>query len=168
MGLGLISCVTDNLTTNGLSLIDESIRLEPDRPRWRSWRGDVLWSAGQQDAAARDWMRQVEAGGFIALDREEAAADLRIVLNEEGPAAFLERLIILLEERRQAGNFVSAFDFARLHALLGNVGQGLDNLEIAFEERRGMLRTINVNPAFKILKSEPRFQELLRRLNLEK
>jgi tetratricopeptide (TPR) repeat protein len=165
-GLGVLAYLAGN-HDEGLALLDEGIRLAPNRPRWRTWRGDLLCAANQRAAAARDWLAQVELGGFPFLDRETDAVALRATLTERGPEAFLVGLIELLEERRRAGRLVSGFDLARLHAHAGHRAKALDNLETAIDEHRGALLSVNVNPAFNSLRSEPRFHAVLRRLKLE-
>ena len=40
-------------------------------------------------------------------------------------------------------------------------------LEKAYQERSDGLTYVNVEPAFDFLRSDPRFQNLLRRMNLE-
>ncbi|MHB8521234.1 MAG: protein kinase domain-containing protein [Limisphaerales bacterium] len=167
VGLGYLACSVGNYA-DGLALFDDGIRLAPNRPRWRMIRGDFLWALNQHPVAAQDWLDEVELGGFPFLDRESDSATLRQVLNQRGPEAFLDRLIALCEERQRAGQFVSGFDLARLYAHAGNHAKALDNLERAIDEHRGMLLSVNVNPAFKSLRNEPRFHAVLRRLKLEK
>ena len=167
VALGFVSCVAAS-QGEGLALFEQGIRLDPDRPRWRLLRGDVLWSLNQCDAAARDWLRQVELGGFPALDRQADGAALLRTLNESGLEAFLQRLIGLLEDRQNVGQFVSSFDLARLHACAGHHAKALVCLETAVDEHRGLLLSVKVNPAFKNLRDEPRFHAVLRRLKLEK
>ena len=164
-GLGIIAYNRGD-TTNALSLFDQGIPLAPDRPLWHSIRADFLWQAGQKNPAALAWLRQIELGGFYCLNRAEDSSHLKIILNEEGPDPFLAAFISLLESRRQSGQFVSAFDIARLYAHSGNKSKALDNLEIAIRERRGMNRSVLVNPAFHGLKEEPRFLALLATLRL--
>ena len=166
-GLGILAFLAGK-EAEALALFNEGIRLAPDRPLWHSWRGDFLWAFNQRQAAAQDWLDQVELGGFYFLDRKTDSASLRQILNARGPDAFLDSLIALCEERQKAGQFVSGLDLARLHAHGGHVGKALDHLEIAIEEKRGMNLSVKVNPAFKILRDEPRFHEALRRLKLEK
>ncbi|MDB6039301.1 MAG: serine/threonine protein kinase with repeat [Verrucomicrobiales bacterium] len=164
IGLAIIA-YHSGLQKEALSLFDEGVRLAPDRPLWRRLRGDFLWALNQRLAAAQDLLDEVELGGFHFLDRKNDGADLRQLFKTHGPEAVLERLILLCEERQTTGAFVSGFDLARLYAHSGNVPKALQHLEIAIEERRSMIRSINVNPAFDVLRAEPRFQAALRRVH---
>jgi hypothetical protein len=61
---------------------------------------------------------------------------------------------------------VAPFDFATIHASLGDKGRALDWLDRAYVERSYLMPSLGVFPIFDELRSEPRFQELLRRLQL--
>jgi len=166
-GLGIIHYLHGNFT-NAFALFDEGIRFGPDRPLWHSIRADYFWAANEKLVAARAWLRQVELGGFYFLNLEENSIALTQVLKKEGPDAFLAAFTALLEARRQAGAFVSGFDLARLYSHAGKKSEALDNLEVAVRELRGMNRSVNINPAFSILKKEPRFHAVLATLHLKK
>jgi tetratricopeptide (TPR) repeat protein len=166
MTRALAQCALEN-PREGLRLFDEGMRLASYRPYWYLLRGDILWAASQHDAAARDWLREIELDGFPCLDPATDAAALRQVLEERGPESFLQAFIALLEERNQAGRFVLAFDLARLHAHAGHRAKALDYLETAIDEHRARILIVNVDPAFNCLRLEPRFHGALRRLKLE-
>jgi hypothetical protein len=48
---------------------------------------------------------------------------------------------------------------------MGNLDQVFEWLEKAYEERDSSLVTLNGNPIFQSIRSDPRFQALLRRMN---
>ncbi len=52
------------------------------------------------------------------------------------------------------------------YAMAGKSREALDQLELAFEERDPNVPYLGVWVEFRSLKNEPRFQELLRRMNL--
>jgi hypothetical protein len=53
-----------------------------------------------------------------------------------------------------------------IYARLGNKDLALTSLEQAFEQRDVQLTEMNVEPAFDVLRADPRFQTLLRRTHL--
>jgi hypothetical protein len=61
---------------------------------------------------------------------------------------------------------VSPYGFAVLYAALGERDTAFEYLERAFEERDPMLLAVKVDPACDPLRSDPRFDELLRRIGL--
>jgi hypothetical protein len=89
-------------------------------------------------------------------------------LKEAGPVQFVQRLIELLEERRAAGQFSSAYDLAKFQAMIGNRARALDYLELAVDEHRPFTLSAKVHITFKDFQDEPRYHAVLRRLKLEK
>ncbi len=69
-------------------------------------------------------------------------------------------------ERTYAREYVSRGSVACVYAALGDRDGAFRNLDRAFEERDGMLAYAKIFPAFAALRSDPRFNALLRRVNL--
>jgi Flp pilus assembly protein TadD len=94
-----------------------------------------------------------------------AAADLGHALANAGRAdearAILGELRDLARQRP-----VSPYDFALVHAGLGEADAALDRLEEGYAERANGLRWLKVEPGFAALRSQPRFRDLLRRIGL--
>jgi serine/threonine protein kinase len=61
--------------------------------------------------------------------------------------------------------YVTAFAFAYLFAGLGEKDRAFSYLEKAYEDRDSGLTYLQIQPAFDPLRSDPRFQDLLRRMN---
>ena len=58
-------------------------------------------------------------------------------------------------------------DWASVYTNLGDKDQAFEELEREFEERNGPLIYLNVAPMNDPLRDDPRFHDLLRRMNLE-
>lgn len=71
----------------------------------------------------------------------------------------LEKLKVMSRQR-----YVSPLDLAIVYIGLGDKEQTFEQLEKAFEDRAGWLINLKVEPRFDGLRSEPRFQDLLRRV----
>ena len=56
-------------------------------------------------------------------------------------------------------------DIALVYASLGDKDQAFECLEKAYEERNAWLVALRVDPMFDPLRSDPRFQDLVRRMN---
>ncbi len=80
--------------------------------------------------------------------------------DREGAEANVEKLLKLSEER-----FVPASHIAIIYAGLGERAKALDWLEKAFEQRDPKMAFLKVEPKWNGLRSEPRFIELMRRMN---
>ena len=68
-------------------------------------------------------------------------------------------------ERRRTREYFSGFRMALVNVGLGESEQAISRLQKATEERDGMLSFLNTWPAVDPLRSHPRFQALLRRMN---
>jgi len=95
----------------------------------------------------------------LALAR---AAELRRWLAARGPRGYWEKL---LELHATEGHHPEDEGLAILYTRLGEKEKALENLEESFAEARSMVE-VGVEPAFDALRSEPRFQELLRKAGL--
>jgi tetratricopeptide (TPR) repeat protein len=85
------------------------------------------------------------------------------VFKKRGCARKALRELHKLSERR----FVSAYDFAIIHAGLEEADQAFKWLERACEERSfSMLMSLKAEPRLDTLRSDPRFQDLVRRVGL--
>ncbi len=75
----------------------------------------------------------------------------------------LEADTLLAQSRTK---YVSQFDLAVMYSFAGNKQRTLDCLEQAYEMRDPVVPYIGVYPNFVILGDEPRYQELLRKINV--
>ena len=107
----------------------------------------------------------------LTLSRnDELAATLDRAYKESGyegavRAASRKKLEQLRDKARRE-EFVPAMDFVRLYVRLGDKDQAFAWLEKAYEERTRLIFAIKIDPLFDGLRTDPRFADLLRRLNL--
>ena len=78
------------------------------------------------------------------------------------------RALQALEEMKTVSKqkYTTALGFARIYAGLGDKEQAFAWLEKAYEERSSGLYLLNVDPIWDPLRSDPRFNDLLRRIGL--
>jgi len=106
----------------------------------------------------------LRAGGLSPVGPERTSA-LRRAFNSQGRDAFwLEHLSQLTRESR--GRYVPKTSIAAAQVRLGRNDQALDTLAKAIEERDPGLIELKVEPVFDPLRSNPKFDALLRRLGL--
>jgi len=122
----------------------------------KAYRGKGLHQ--EADAA---WQRGRTLEGVseeVLEGRSEAA-----ILGEEGIARWrLKRNT----QRVQRGEYVPPTLFADDHATLGEKDQAFEWLEKAYQEREGNLIYLKVDYIWDPLRDDPRFHDLLRRMNL--
>ena len=92
-------------------------------------------------------------------------AALGYVLARSGRRSEAESILARLEEQHKT-EYVSAVVFATLHLGLDQPQQALDWMEQAFEERRGWMAYLKVNPMVDPLRGDPRFEALVRKMRL--
>jgi len=73
----------------------------------------------------------------------------------------LDELVALSKDR-----YIPAYYIAGVHIGLGNTDQAFEWLALACDEPSGPIASIMVEPALDDLRSDPRFDQLLRRLKL--
>ena len=102
----------------------------------------------RQDEPLVDWPTAV-LGMAYAADGERTEA---------------EKLLSEMNRKASRG-WVPSYAFAEIYAGLRDKSQTLDALEKSYEERAWFLTYLNTAPEFDFIRSEPRFQALLRRMN---
>jgi TolB-like protein/DNA-binding SARP family transcriptional activator len=83
-----------------------------------------------------------------------------------GQKAEARQVLAELRERHEQGEYIAPTEFAAIHVGLGERNEALDWLE-RHEADRGARIFLKVDPIFESLRTERRFQSLLRRLRLE-
>jgi hypothetical protein len=63
-------------------------------------------------------------------------------------------------------DYFSYYGMAKNYTLLGEKDKALDALEKSYDNRDFMLPFVNVDPIYDDLRSEPRFQAVMRRMGL--
>ena len=95
----------------------------------------------------------------------EARTDIAHVYAISGRRAEAEKILQEFALRAK-DHYVPPTDFAKIHAGLGNKDEAFAWLEKAYAERESRMEFIKTDPNYDSLHSDPRFQEMLRRLNL--
>jgi hypothetical protein len=114
-----------------------------------------LWS-GQFDREMKDIFDIQEEISLTIVDH------LKLKLLKDEKEKILERLDGLSKDR-----YVGSFSKALVWLGLGEKNKALENLENAYLERESLMATLKVWPLFDSLRPEPRFQALLKKMNLE-
>jgi serine/threonine protein kinase len=84
-----------------------------------------------------------------------------------GNQAKAEAVLGNLEAEAARGRFVPAGAYANIYLGLGEKAKALDWLEKAYEEQDQICWYLKVDPIFDVVRNEPRFQALLRKLRLD-
>jgi TolB-like protein/DNA-binding winged helix-turn-helix (wHTH) protein len=98
---------------------------------------------------------------------DEDRRQIETAFRRSGPRGFFRKSAELLA-RRQSPEIETPVDIAGLYAGAGDKDQAFAWLEKAYQRRVSVLTNIGVDPAFDPLRSDPRFDDLLRRIGLPK
>jgi TolB-like protein/Tfp pilus assembly protein PilF len=101
------------------------------------------------------------------MTRAGASQDELAALRQGDAATGMKRVEQWMLERKKkisARRYVSAYDWASRYAALGEKERALEWLEKAYAERDPMMAVLNTDPECDGLRSDPRFADLLRRI----
>lgn len=138
-----------------------SVQDEPSAPRCHSNLGWALIFHGEHAAGIASLEHAVTLSPGAMLFVSQLGQACALTGDAERARQILEQL-----RDRATREYVSPYHFAYVHAGLGEADAAIDWLERAFERRSGAIYGIKGSFLFRNLRSHPRFQSLLRRMNL--
>jgi hypothetical protein len=124
------------------------------RRRHATEQGDLA----EAERVARE-ATELPAAGTYTL------ATLGLVLARAGKHAAARGVLADLE-RRATEDYVSPVAFATIHLGLGEWGRALPWIERAYDDRRGWMAYLRVNPILDSVRREPEFEALAQRMRL--
>ncbi|MEP6944677.1 MAG: winged helix-turn-helix domain-containing protein [Acidobacteriota bacterium] len=142
---------------------DETLNLEP---QW----ADAYQYLGQSFEQKRMYSEAIAAyQKGLALDERQPAliASLGHTYAVSGDRDKASKALAQLQELSKQ-QYISPYFFAVIHAGSGDKEQAFVWLERAFHDRASLLIWINVEPQFDPLRADPRFQDLIQRIGLNK
>jgi tetratricopeptide (TPR) repeat protein len=172
-----------------------AVELDPVSPIINAWLGWRYFFARQYDLAIQQYLKTLEmdptfAPAHLVLGQgheqkfmpDKAIDELKKAVSlSEGSSLYVsslahayaiagrrgeaEMLLQQMNERAQR-NYVPSFDIAIIYAGLGQKDQALLWLEKGCQERSAWMVWLKVDPRFDFVRSDPRFQDLLRRVGV--
>jgi TolB-like protein/DNA-binding winged helix-turn-helix (wHTH) protein len=159
VGSTLFYCGKHDLAIKQLQSTQE---LYPNSWYLRSWLGQVYLAKGDQ----REGLQELESAVRLSGGNGSTLAMLAYGYGVSGEPAKARRILATLETKAKR-SYVSPYDFAVVYTGLGNKDLAVKDLEKAFHERYISMHYLNVDRhwLFRSLRSDPRFQAILRRMN---
>jgi serine/threonine protein kinase/tetratricopeptide (TPR) repeat protein len=148
-------------TEEALEDARRAVREEPGAPRCHSILGWAQIFHGEKSAGIASLEHAVALAPGDTLFYSQLGAAYAMA----GDVERARRILGELRDRAKEG-FVSPYHFAYVHAGLGEADQAMDWLERAFEQRSGAIYGIKGSFLFRNLHGHPRFQALVRKMNL--
>ena len=116
---------------------------------------------GMKDEAVASYLRSRTLAG----DTAERVAAVKAAYVASGWKSYLQKRVDEMKEHAKLKRYISPFSVALLYALMGEKDQALAWLEKTYEERNYRLLFIKVDARLDSLRSEPRFLDLVRRID---
>jgi TolB-like protein/Tfp pilus assembly protein PilF len=144
----------------GIREFQKVLELDPNFTLARFSLGVAYEETGRHDEAIS------EVQTALAADKESGPF-LTYLGYTYGMAGRREEALTVLAQlhRRAASEGVPRFFFALLYLGMHQIGEALAALEEAYKERDVWLLTLKASPELDPLRSDPRFQDLMRRMN---
>jgi TolB-like protein/DNA-binding winged helix-turn-helix (wHTH) protein len=144
-----------------LELAKTKSALDPNNPWYHFDLALIHGQMGGSRESAEEYLKFETLSGT----EPQSIARLRQAFDKSGPDGFWNRR---LEEYREASKsqYVSNGMAAEACLRVGETECAVESLEKAFHERDDLMINLNVDPAFDGIRSDPRFQDLVRRVGL--
>jgi eukaryotic-like serine/threonine-protein kinase len=139
----------------------KTIELDPNFFVARRYLGLAYAQKGMYKEALEQYERAQGLSQNSPLMRIERASVLALSGDAEKARSELKELLEISRQR-----YLSAYHIATIYASLNERDSAFEWLERAFTERADWMVFLKVDPRFKSLRSDPRFTDLLRRMNL--
>jgi TolB-like protein/Tfp pilus assembly protein PilF len=142
----------------------KALEVAPDFILAHMYLFDIYAKTGREAEAIDEWRKRDRSNAFDArpANGPEVDARLRAEDFQSGVTGFLRRRVKELDERCHG----ACYGLAKYSALLGEREQALQGLEKSYNVKDFFLPFVNADPSFDGIRTEPRFQALVRRLNL--
>jgi serine/threonine-protein kinase len=138
-----------------------TVELEPNYPVTHWMFGLVLRKMGRYELAITEGEKGVKFSGGSSLMSAALAQTFAAAGRRSQAAEILDELTRLAKEK-----YIAPYFFAGIHGGLGENDRAIQYLEKSYEEHSHWLIYLHIDPSMDGLRSDPRFQDLLRRIGL--
>jgi tetratricopeptide (TPR) repeat protein len=156
---GLILCLAGRFE-QAIETLNKAVEIDPNFPRAHFRLGNVYEQKGLPEKAIAEFTEAVRLSGGDSSYEGSLGHAYALAGNAEQA-----RRILGLLKQRSGRQYVPAYAVALIYAGLGDRDAAFEWLEKAYKDRSASMALLKVDPALNNLHSDPRFQELSRRVN---
>lgn len=139
----------------------KTIEMDPSFVTTYYFLGRAYEGKGMYDQAVAEYVKAAEFGGFTA----QGLAKMKAAYAKGGWRGYLEESLTQLTARSNSG-YTPPFVMATAYARLGRKDEAFAYLEKGFQQRDFRITLVKVSFEFDSLRSDPRYDDLLRRIGL--
>jgi TolB-like protein len=143
-----------------IALAQQWLELYPDAPRFHHLLAEGYAQKGLESMAVKEYLRAAE----LTDSNGATLTALQSASRESGLKGLWQQR--LAYDKESTSQTPRTYDLAFDYAALGDRGRALVWLERAYDEHQWRLMLIGVDPTFDVLRADPHFQDLLRRMRL--
>jgi serine/threonine protein kinase/tetratricopeptide (TPR) repeat protein len=143
-----------------IELLLNTLKSSPNDPVALSTLRSAYHQKQMHEEALEIWKKSYAAKGD-----HEAVEALSLGYSENGYSGALSRVAeTLIMRSRNTSEYVTPWQIGTLYTRAGKIDEALEWLEKAYDEHDSNMPYLRVDPIFDILRDEPRFQDLIRRM----
>ena len=137
------------------------MEIEPDRPGAHISLGNAYELKDMYNEAIVEYQKAISLS-------ERTSNALGFLGHAYAASGKRNEAVKILDEMKEMSKqrYISPYDLAVLYTGLGEKDKALEQLNNAYDERAGWIIYLKVEPLFDPLRSDPRFQDLQRRVGL--
>ncbi len=153
---------------NAYRQFQHTIAMDPSFPLAHDYFSWLLTTMGRYEDAIMEHEKSEVLSGSTPEEAATEATVMERAFKSGGEKGFWQKHLELeLEARNQPGAEASPFVLAAAYAMAGQTDKAFEWLEKGYEEHEGQdLTLLKFDPAFKSLRSDPRFPAMLRKIGL--
>jgi TolB-like protein/DNA-binding winged helix-turn-helix (wHTH) protein/Tfp pilus assembly protein PilF len=153
---------------NAYRQFQHTIAMDPSFPLAHDYFSWLLTTMGRYEDAIKEHEKSEVLSGSTPEEAATEATVMERAFKSGGEKGFWQKHLELeLEARNQPGAEASPFVLAAAYAMAGQTDKAFEWLEKGYEEHEGQdLTLLKFDPAFKSLRSDPRFPAMLRKIGL--
>jgi len=144
-----------------IAQLRRTIELDPNYPVTYWILGLLLGKTGSYELAITEGEKGVNLSGGSPLMRAALAHTLGMAGRKKEALQILDSLTELAKEI-----YVAPYFFAGIHSGLGETERAIEYLEKCYQEHSHWLIYLHIDPSMDVLRDNPAFQGLLRRIGL--
>jgi serine/threonine-protein kinase len=148
-----------------MDMLRKVLELDPNFPSAHRFLTAVLEQTGKFDEAISAYEKARILAGKHADAAALQAEELKKAFAESGASGYWKKRLDHLMGKASKG-YVSPYNKAQIYASLGDTESTFNALDQAYKEPSASLIYVKVDPRFNLVRSDPRFNELLRKINL--